>query len=693
MKILPSRSTAGFSVIVFILLVIFPPPICYAHDDPNASVPSLGALKTDAPLKADGILDEPFWKDAETGSNFIDMRTDKPAKQQTLVRVAYTRTHIYVAVECLDDKIGDVHASEQREDREFKGDDWVEVHFDPIHTHRSKYAFFSNPLGTRADASEGPSGVFNRGWTADWELGAKILEDRWVFEMSIPLKIMNYNRKDGQTWGLNFTRFLVRTDETSFWSFNPTNFYKPRYFGHLTGLDLADSEFDRNWEITPYISSRLDYNSDTDAFFQTGVDVGFRLTPSITTAWTLNPDFGQVEADDDTIELRDTERFLPEKRLFFREGDELMNMQHMLYYSRRFTDIEAGARVSGNWDDYKFAYLNIQGDATHDETRHGNSSVFRLLQGVGEKSTLGYYLTDSEFDDGHSRAASMDSELFITDDFKFRSQTTIADDRNEDDLGTIAKDSIDYLGNAAFVYDKYPWNCSMGYLAITNEFNPTLGYIPRRDIFGPAFFTSYRQKSDDRWYKDFMISFNTAYYENGGGETALRDYKFDADVIFHNDYGVFASQDFDYHAPYRNTRSVAGVSMNNSDYWKSMDISYGVGEFEETYYDEITFGKRIKPFERLPIRYEFTIRFEDKPTDENDTIWLNRIVFDYYFTDRMWVKTSLQHRSNNIHNVSVIYGWEFVKNAHWYMVFNSVDHGAGDEEAGQSVFTKIVYTF
>jgi len=333
---------------------------CTAHDDPNASVPVLRAMKVDSPITVDGVLDEPFWQEADVASNFIDVRSGRPADQPTRVRIAYTRTHLYIAVECLDDRMAELHATERREDRFFRGDDWVEIHLDPEHSHNSKYAFFSNPLGTKVDASEGPSGSFNTSWSAEWDLAAKTYDDRWVFEMRIPLSVLNYQQADGQSWGLNFTRNLVRTDTVSFWSYTQTDYYKPRHFGHLAGLDLADAVFDRNLEVTPYVTSRTDFNGKTGTELETGGDLSFRLTPSITSSWTVNPDFAQIEADADTIELRDTERFLPEKRLFFREGEELFRSGgNMLYYSRRFTDIDAGARVSGDWKQYKFAAIDV----------------------------------------------------------------------------------------------------------------------------------------------------------------------------------------------------------------------------------------------------------------------------------------------------------------------------------------------
>ena len=76
--------------------------------------------------------------------------------------------------------------------------------------------------------------------------------------------------------------------------------------------------------------------------------------------------------------------------------------------------------------------------------------------------------------------------------------------------------------------------------------------------------------------------------------------------------------------------------------------------------------------------------------DEERTVWLNQVVFDYHLTNDMWVKTSIQNQNDNKHNVSVIYGWEFIKNVDWFLVCNSVNKG---DKTEQSVFSKIAYRF
>jgi hypothetical protein len=650
-------------------------------------------LKVNVPLTVDGILDEPFWQNADVASGFIDTRSGQPAEQQTRVRIAYTRTHLYIAVECFDDRIDQLHATELREDRFFRGDDWVEVHLDPAHTHNSKYAFFANPLGTRVDASEGPSGSFSTSWSAEWELAAQIGDDCWVFEMSIPLSILNYERADDQTWGINFTRQLVRTDVTSFWSYSQTDYYKPRHFGHLTGLDLADSTFDNNLEVTPYVTSRSDFNGDSETKLETGGDVNLRLTPSITSSWTVNPDFAQVEADADTIELRDTERFLPEKRLFFREGEELFSGgRELFYYSRRLTDIDGGARVSGRYGSNRFAFIDVYGDVVNEETYYGNSAVFRLVRNVGEKSSIGLHATDSCLDEGYSRVLANDGTFYLNDDWRLHYKAAAADERLEDDTGQVTKDRDDYYGYSSLTYEKYPWEVGVSYKAISEQFDPILGFIPRRDIFGPRFRSIYHLRSAEKWYKSLFGYFSAVYYDDSESEVSLRDYTFRTGVTFRNDVGIEAGHDEDYHRPHDNRRTRFDLLLNESDYWRTTAVGWAFGEFEEIDYDELVFAKHFKPIDRWPVRYEYVIRFEQEPNGTDETIWLNRVVFDYFFNDLMWIKSSVQHRSTDVHNLSVIYGWEFITDAHLYLVYNGIRE-EDDTETGHSLFAKLAYTF
>ena len=653
-------------------------------------MPALSVLHVDAELTVDGLLDEAFWQACEVGTGLVDARTHQPAVEQTLIRLAMTREFLYIGVECLDSNMAEIHATEQRQDRPFIGDDWVEIHLDPPHNHRGKYAFFTNPLGTRADASEGPSGQFNYGWSADWDCAAKTLADRWTFEMRIPLKVLNFFRRDGQRWGFNVTRLQRRTDVTSFWSFSATDTYKPRHFGHLTGVNLAGAPFDRNWEFTPYVSVLAAFDGQTKVEPSVGLDVGTRLTPAITAALTLNPDYGQIEADADTIELRDTERFLPEKRLFFREGEDLVKMPHQLYYSRRFTDIDAGLKSSGLLPNGSFLFQNLQSRVAHDGGFHGNSTVLYLTQHLRERSYLGYYGACSALKEGHSAVGSVDGSIFFNDDWRVRFQTAVADEDLAPANGS-PRDGTDFLGSAAIVYNRYPWSWELAYLAITETFNPLLGYIPRRDLFGPVFEVDYYQTAGKGWYKEVRVGYDFQYALDHAGERSLHDHAGYLRTVFRNDLAVGVRHSQQYHRPHHNHRTAFGLDLWASDYYKAVNLDYALGEFEQTRYHEVALAKRLKFWERLPISEELTVRFEDQPDGSRDTVWLNRVVFDLFLRANMWIKGSIQMRAQELHNYSLIYGWEFRRRAWFYAAYNDVENDT--EDSGESLFAKITYTF
>lgn len=666
-----------------------------AHRDPNAGVPAVGALFITEEVAVDGRLDEGFWAAVPATTGLIDKRTQGPAPHQTILRIAYDTEKIYVGLELLEPEPGAIAASEQREDRAFTGDDFLQMHFDPLHNHRSKYAFFSNALGTKADANEGPSGVFNYGWSAlaQWDCATSVQGDRWVIEMALPLAMMNYELRDNQTWGLNVTRARRASDELSFWSFSPTDTYKPRYFGHLTGLDLAGTRFDRNYELTPYVSGLADLETGdgNEYTFEAGADLGFRLTPASTVALTFNPDFGQVEADAATIDLLDTERFLPEKRPFFREGEELMRMPNQLYYSRRFTDITGGGKVTGVTHGHNFFLQNLYGEVTHrNESDKGNHLVFRMQHNVGERSSVMGYVADSEMKRGHSRVVGADTTWFLNRDWFILAQGAVANDRREAEDGTVQREGTDYLADAALVYSHYPWRVEAGYVAISEDFDPILSFIPRRNIFGPGLAVDYNQDGSGQWYKNVTAFYDFDYFEDAEGATTLRDHLVGGRLLFPNDVAVRANVAHDFHAPYTNTRAVGGVALWASNQWKSIDLAAAVGEFEETPYRELIFSKPIKPLERLPIYYDLRVRFEDDAGGEEETIWLNQIVFDFFIREGMWVKSSLQHQNDDVHNISVIYGWEFVRDAHFYLAYNDIEEKAG---LSRSLFSKVTYTF
>jgi hypothetical protein len=172
----------------------------------------------------------------------------------------------------------------------------------------------------------------------------------------------------------------------------------------------------------------------------------------------------------------------------------------------------------------------------------------------------------------------------------------------------------------------------------------------------------------------------------------LRDHRVNGQLLLPSDVRLRTGHAIEYHAPYHNRRTSAGMSIFATDLWRSFSIGWAGGVFEEIRYNEFTVAKPIKFWERLPIQWELVVRPEDHPDGSSQTPWLNRIVFDLYLAKAMWLKGSLQHRNDGLHNISLIYGWEVRPRTWWYLVFNSVQN-PDDPNEGNSIFTKLTYTF
>jgi hypothetical protein len=365
-------------------------------------------------------------------------------------------------------------------------------------------------------------------------------------------------------------------------------------------------------------------------------------------------------------------------------------MPYRMYYSRRLSDIDAGLNLSGLYHGLGFSFLNVQGDVARDDGYHGNSSVLRVLQNIGQRSSLGYYASGSSLKGDYAAAGSLDGYFFLNDDWRVSLQAATTSESLTDDSGAHLKDDEDYLGFGSLIYEKYPWSFNLGYRAITEGFDPLLGYVPRRDIFGPSFLGQVYPKSEGAYYKEFRITYEAAYYEDSNGRVSLRDHAISSYVLFPSDIALRLGKSIEYHAPYDNRRTSAGMSVFTSDYWKSASLGWGGGVFEDVDYNEFVLAKPFKPWERLPIQWEFVVRFEDQPDGTEDTVWLNRVIFDLYLAKDMWIKSSFQYQNDDVRNISIIYGWKFWREAWWYLVFNNVND---DTDSGNSIFTKVAYTF
>ncbi|WP_222983081.1 DUF5916 domain-containing protein [Flagellimonas meishanensis] len=292
---------------------------------------SIGSLE--AP-KIDGSIDEAAWNLVNWEGNFVQWfpNDNENPKLNTEFKIIYDSKNLYIAIMAWDPEPDKIEKRLARRD-DFAGD-WVEVNIDSYRDLRSGFSFNVTAAGVKGDEFISNNGVnWDPSWNPIWYTKSKILEEGWSAEMQIPLTQLRFGEDMEQIWGLQIQRRLFREAERSLWQRiaqgNPGWISE---FGELHGL--KDLEWQRQLEIQPYTVTRLEnYNINKDNPFRDnnefktsfGLDGKFGVTNDLTLDFTINPDFGQVEADPSAIALDGFEIFFREQRPFFVENKNIFD--------------------------------------------------------------------------------------------------------------------------------------------------------------------------------------------------------------------------------------------------------------------------------------------------------------------------------------------------------------------------------
>lgn len=313
-------------------------------------------------IRLDGRLDEEAWLNAEVASGFVQQSPveGNPAIEDTRVRVLFGPNAIYVGARMLDSDAASIAAQLVRRDGEGQYD-FFEVAFDPNMDRRTGYLFRVSAANVQSDGYLFNDREQDRAWNAVWESEVTLDDGGWTAEIRIPLSQIRYEAADSlQTWGVNFGRRQLRHNERTFFALlSRLQRGTVSQFGTLRGVEARKKA--RRMEVLPYVlsNSRVAPAEDGDPFFdgsevtaRMGLELSYGLTANFTLDATINPDFGQVEADPAVINLTAFETFFQERRPFFvsdaRVFDfKLSGHQNQLFYSRRVGRPPQGGSPSG----------------------------------------------------------------------------------------------------------------------------------------------------------------------------------------------------------------------------------------------------------------------------------------------------------------------------------------------------------
>ena len=301
-----------------------------------------------AAVKLDGELTDEVWARAPRIDAFrqSDPKEGAAPTYPTEARVAYDATHIYVAVTASDPDPDKIAGHLTRRDTDSPSD-WIAVAIDSYHDRRTAYEFSVNPVGVKQDKYYYNDNSDDRGWDAVWDVAVSRDRSGWRAEFRIPFSQLRFPKGERATFGLAIIRRIGRLNETSTWPLIAKS--APGFvsqFGDLGGLSLTRAP--KRLEILPYTVAEVKTKpaSDnplvdtTDPDLSLGVDMKYALTPGLTLNATVNPDFGQVEADPAVVNLSAFETFFSERRPFFVEGSGVYQFgsdcgDSCLFYSRR----------------------------------------------------------------------------------------------------------------------------------------------------------------------------------------------------------------------------------------------------------------------------------------------------------------------------------------------------------------------
>jgi len=297
------------------------------------------ATRIEITPKIDGKLDDECWQHKGTWSGgFVQMQPNqgRSPSQQTKIKILYDDTYLYMAIVCHDNKPEGIRSILSRRDE--KSGDIAGIGLDSYFDKQTAFEFNVTAAGQKVDIKHlGTLGGIDSNWDAVWDGKSSVGDSAWYVEMRVPFSQLRYTNKKEHIWGLHSWRYIDRLKETDLWKLVPVDAPAMVYlFGELRGIEGIP--FKRNLEIMPYAKTK--YISDAVKNYSAGfgLDGKIGVTSDFTLDYTINPDFGQVEADPSILNLTSYEVFYDEKRPFFLEGRDIMDYSignDLLFYSRR----------------------------------------------------------------------------------------------------------------------------------------------------------------------------------------------------------------------------------------------------------------------------------------------------------------------------------------------------------------------
>ncbi len=548
--------------------------------------------RTEQKINVDGALDEEIWSRAEKISNFwMSYPTDdqRAAPEiQTEVMMTYDDNFIYIAAIC---KGGGPYVipSLKRDNPNFWQGDAFAVLFDPVNERTSGFSFGVNPAGVQTESlitgrtgrrgdqrpGRSPTGV-NRAWDNKWYTNAKVSNEQWTTEMAIPFKSLRFGEKG--SWGINFIRSHSASNSYHTWSPVPVQF-RGVDLGYTGALiwDTAPKKSKSNISVIPYaLASGLkdfEEGSATESKFQYGADAKVAVTSNLNLDITLNPDFSQVDVDEQVTNLSTVNVRFPERRLFFLENSDLFENVGIPpmrpFFSRRIgldednntIPISYGLRLSGNVNkDFRIGIMNVQTKEQEDFLGQNYTSI-ALNQRVLKRSVIkGYF---------HNRQSVADGKFQFKDynrtgGLEFEYQSLDGKWRSVGGYSQAFSDGVkgdNYYYNTIISYNSRTLSFYNNLAGVGNNYFADMGFIPRFNHYDAV-----RDTTLQIGFNHMYTRLSYAIYPKNTPKIISHTFAARNILDFTNDDQLIGnSSEIEYQLSFRNTSSFS-IGLNHDTY-------------------------------------------------------------------------------------------------------------------------------
>ena len=679
-------------------------------------------------IKIDGIDDDLAWSEAEYTET---QWTSFPAvtnefESKTFIKMLYDENYIYVLCKAFTKNDNFVIQS-LRWDFSGRAADKINLAFDTFSDGNNAYHFGTNPLGVRADALISNGGVmgtgsreevYNRSWDGMWEVDGKIYPGYYLTEFKIPFTTFHYP-EDSDSWRFNFTRMDTQLKQRTTWTkipqqFSPINL---SFMGKIK-FEKGVSKLKSKIYLIPYlnaISGKDKISDNTIDNVTIGGDVKIPISSGLNLDLTVNPDFSQVEVDNEIINLTMFEIRMPEKRQFFLQNRDIFSNFGAVrttnpFFTRRIglsrnldgdviqNKIVGGLRLSGKINNnLKIGVLSmLTDDDIVNEIPSNLNTVVSLHQKVFNSSAIKFLFVNREItkdydfvdkNDTYNRLVGLEYDLISKGNLwngRFFAYNSFSPLKNEDGFSggvRITRESRKHKINFEYSYLGDDYRTDLGILRRigASKFSPYYLYtiFPKKGKINNISFGLYywlwfklNTSSQNILENNFNIPITLTFNNQSEIQLMYRQ----AHQFFKRDFdptGINKENPLDGGKVYRsNYIQIAYESNPTKKFYLTLSQNYGMFYEGSKYSFENTFNLRVQPrlSASMVINYD---RIKLKHLNDYSKLWLIGPNIDYTFNKKLFWSNLIQFSSQSENfGINSRLQWRFSGLSNLFLVFN-----------------------